>query len=138
IREAFELFDTNKDNYLDFFELKIALRALGFEFKNPQVAKILNENARTKDGHISYEEFDKVASQLISERDPIEEYRKAFRLFDESGSGKITVNNLRRIAKELGEDMDDDELQAMIEEFDFDQDGAISEEEFIKIMVESF
>lgn len=31
--------------------------------------------------------------------------------------------NLQRVAQELGENLDDDELRAMIDEFDLDQDG---------------
>ena len=67
-------------------------------------------------------------------RDPIEEIRKAFALFDDDHTGKISIKNLRRVARELGETMTDDELQAMIDEFDTDKDGQISEAEFIAIM----
>ena len=41
---------------------------------------------------------------------------------------------MRHVAAELGEDLADEELQAMIEEFDRDQDGEISQEEFLTIM----
>lgn len=37
------------------------------------------------------------------ERDPIEETLKAFRLFDTEGKGKISLTDLKRVAKELGE-----------------------------------
>jgi len=44
------------------------------------------------------------------------------------------LRNLRRVARELGENLSDEELQAMIDEFDKDGDGAINESEFLGIM----
>ena len=68
---------------------------------------------------------------------------KAFKLFDDDGTGKISFKNLKRVARELGtlsylgETMTDEELTEMIEEADRDGDGEIGEDDFIRIMKKS-
>ena len=49
-------------------------------------------------------------SERILARDPIEEIRRAFQLFDDDNTGKISLRNLRRVAKEIGDRLEDDEL----------------------------
>lgn len=115
----------------------MALRALGFEFKKPEILKMLKDNDKNNTNRIEFPEFNKlstiwccivmsnvvIVTEKILARDPLEEIRKAFKLFDEDGTGRISLRNLRHIAMELGENIDDDELRAMIDEFDLDGDG---------------
>eukprot|EP00965_Chrysotila_dentata_P203803 6181951-Pleurochrysis_carterae.AAC.3 len=70
----------------------------------------------------------------MAARSPDDELRKAFELFDEDATGRISLRNMRHIARELGENLTDEEMQAMIDEFDVDQDGEISFDEFASIM----
>ncbi|KAM9250658.1 centrin-3 [Cariama cristata] len=134
IKDAFELFDTDKDRAINYHELKVAMRALGFDVKKADVLKILKDYDREATGKITFEDFNEVVTDWILDRDPQEEILKAFKLFDDDDSGKISLRNLRRVARELGENMSDEELRAMIEEFDKDGDGEINQEEFIAIM----
>ncbi len=68
----------------------------------------------------------------MGERDSKEEIMKAFKLFDDDNTGFITLKNLKRVAKELGENLTDEELQEMIDEADRNGDGQIDEEEFFR------
>ena len=81
-----------------------------------------------------YEEFLKVMTHKILNGDPKYEILKAFPLFDDDETGKIPFKNLKRVAKELGERMTDEELQEMTYEADRDGDGEVNEEEFLQIM----
>ena len=55
-------------------------------------------------------------------------------MFDIDNKGTIGFKELKRVAKELGENMTDEELREMVEEADKDGDGEIKEEDFVKIM----
>ena len=64
IREAFELFDSDKDNHLDYHELKVAMRALGFDVKKQEVLKILKSYDKDNLGLIDFDDFNKVSKSL--------------------------------------------------------------------------
>uniref|UniRef100_A0A8D2B2K3 Centrin 3 n=1 Tax=Sciurus vulgaris TaxID=55149 RepID=A0A8D2B2K3_SCIVU len=60
IKDAFELFDTDKDEAIDYHELKVAMRALGFDVKKADVLKILKDYDREATGKITFEDFNEV------------------------------------------------------------------------------
>jgi len=134
IREAFDLFDTDGSGAIDAKELKVAMRALGFEPKKDEIRKMISDIDKDGDGTIDFDEFMMMMTAKMAEKDSREEIIKAFRLFDDDQTGKITFKNLKRVAKELGENMTDEELQEMVDEADRDADGEINEEEFLRIM----
>ncbi|XP_047422360.1 centrin-4-like [Sciurus carolinensis] len=134
IKEAFDLFDADGSGTIDVKELKIALRALGFEPKKEEVKQMIAEMDKEGIGTISFENFFAIISVKMSEKDEKEEILKAFKLFDDDDTGRITLSNIRRAAKELGENLTDDELQEMLDEADCDGDGEINEEEFLRMM----
>lgn len=134
IKEAFSLFDNEGQGKLRTKELKIAMRSLGFEPKREEIRKILSDMNKESSEFLVYTDFVTIMSRKYTERDVMDEIRKAFQLFDDDNTGFITIKNLKRVAEKLGEKFKDEDLQEMIEEADKDGDGAINLEEFAFVM----
>ncbi|TKX18177.1 EF-hand domain-containing protein 3 [Elsinoe australis] len=159
INEAFGLFDLDKDAHIDYHELKVALKALGFDLPKSEILSLLQthgipastvhpdtagkapqSSATSRPTFagpsrllLPQGAFVMLAARMIAARDPRDEILRAFQLFDAEGKGSISLADLRRVARELGEGLQEEELQAMIEEFDMDGDGMISQEDFVGI-----
>uniref|UniRef100_A0A8C6DKI9 Centrin 1 n=1 Tax=Moschus moschiferus TaxID=68415 RepID=A0A8C6DKI9_MOSMO len=134
VREAFDLFDADGSGTIDVKELKVAMRALGFEPRKEEMKRMIADVDKEGTGKISFNDFLAVMTQKMAEKDTKEEILKAFRLFDDDETGKISFKNLKRVARELGENLTDEELQEMIDEADRDGDGEVNEDEFLRIM----
>ncbi|KAK2964147.1 putative Cell division control protein 31 [Blattamonas nauphoetae] len=132
IKESFEIFDSENKGYLTYYQLKVAIRSLGVRIKKAEVIDLMQQFG--SENQVDYDAFVSIMTYKFSQRDPNEEIDKAFILFVEEGKGVITARQLRKIAREIGETINDNELQAMIDEFDKDQDGAINANEFAAIM----
>ena len=102
-----------------------------------------------------FDEFLDMMTAKMSAKDSREDILKVFKLFDDDGTGRISLENLRRVARELGEEMSEvcivltdhmfliillfpiviqEELKEMITRADLDGDGQINADEFYNIM----
>ena len=111
IREAFDLFDTDKSGEIDVAELKQALMNLGIDTKNQTLQNMLADIDKNGNANIDFDEFIDMMTAKMSDKDTREDLEKVFELF-------------------LG----DDELNEMIVRADTDRDGKVSFEEFYAIM----
>merc|ERR1711943_179824 len=95
IREAFSLFDSDASGMIDIRELK------------EMVTDVDNDG----NGTIEFAEFLQMMTAKMGEKDTREDIEKVFKLFDDDNTNKISFRNLARVAEELGENIDDEELQ---------------------------
>ena len=137
IREAFDLFDTDGTGHIDVKELKVTMRALGFEPKKEDIKKALLDLGKDGNSSIDFNDFYQIMEIKMSERDNKAEMEKAFRLFDDDNTGKISFKNLKRVCQEIDDVINDEELQEMIDEADRDGDGQVNLNEFLRIMKKS-
>ena len=59
----------------------------------------------------------------------------AFRVFDKDGSGFISTAETRQIMCNVGENLQEDEIDEMIREIDPDGEGMVNYTNFVKIML---
>ena len=136
IKEAFDLFDTDKSGEIDTDELKQALSNLGIDAKNQTLQNMINDIDKNQSGTIDFDEFIDMMTAKMSDKDTREDLKKVFDLFlgDDEKADKIELKHLKRVAKELNENMSEDELNEMITRADTDRDGKVSFDEFYNIM----
>merc|ERR1719364_671496 len=134
IKEAFDLFDTDGSGNIDVKELTIAMKALGCEPKPGEIEKMIGEVDDDGGGEIGFDEFLKMMTHKILNKDPKDDMLKAFRLFDDDNTGSVSFKNLKRVSRETNQTLTDDELQAMFDAADKDGDGVLNEEEFLRMM----
>ncbi len=60
--------------------------------------------------------------------------RNIFLKYDKDKKGYFNINDLKRVAKELGEKVDDDTLEEMIKRIDSNMDGKVTLEDFYNSM----
>ena len=134
IKEAFDLFDVDGSGNIDLKELTIAMKALGCEPKPGEIEKMIADVDDDGGGEIGFDEFLKMMTNKILNKDPKDDMLKAFKLFDDDNTGSVSFKNLKRVAKETGQTLDEDELQEMFDDADKDQDGVLNEEEWLAMM----
>lgn len=121
LKTAFNLFDTDGSGTIEITDLKVALRALGFEPKKEEIKYLVSElqsnnNEGGNNKKIDFNEFIQIMELKMSEKESKEETKKVFELFMDQNKNEITFESLKKIAAEIEENITDEELMAMLKE----------------------
>ncbi|KAG8340547.1 putative centrin [Trypanosoma vivax] len=136
IMEAFRILDVDGTETITPNDLKVALRALGYEPQKDTIKRLVAEMDRSGvSSNLILSEFEAIMRNKLFADDK-EEVMLAFPHFTQGKSDYITLEDLKRVAQEVGEDMPEDVLQEMIAEADvLDRDNRVSKEEFIRMLI---
>ena len=138
VREAFNLFDVDGSGRIDPKELKEAMVSLGYTNNNAVISDMIADLDKDGTGDLDFGEFLNLFTLQIGAgsggEDSREDVAKIFHLFDVEKTGYISLNQLKRVARELGETMSDAELLEMIERASSRDDGLVSFDDFYNIL----
>jgi len=79
-------------------------------------------------GSINFDGFVSLVARKLRDKDPEEEIRSAFKVFDINKTGFISASTLREVMTTLGEKLTEEEVEEMIIDADTDHDGQINYE----------
>jgi calmodulin len=134
-KEAFEIFDKNKDGYITIKELGEIMKNLGQTPTEAELTDMINEVDVDGNGNIDFKEFIGLMARKMRDTDTEEELIEAFKVFDRDGNGLISATELKHVMVSLGEKITDEEVDEMIKEADIDGDGYINYEEFVRMII---
>lgn len=114
--------------------------------------KLFNMYDVDRSGTINFKEF-MMALHIMSEGSPEQNLRQIFRVFDDSNDGKIEKNEMKKFIKDIEDLITDSDLKSSglqrhdskkkktlaenaMAEMDIDGDGCITEDEFVKAILE--
>ena len=140
IKEAFELFDSNEGK-IDAKEVKEAMVNIGYDEKNPVVYQVVTELDTPRNnnaGGASFEDFCQTVNNRLPDKETDDDLRRIFNLFvDDPDSDTTSLESIKRVADELGENIEEGELNAMLNKAS-KAGSRLTFEDFVSIMKENF
>lgn len=148
----FDLMDMKKKGWLNSYEFKHSLAALGFDLSKPEYFHLLEsygsvppdwqidqQSCPVNRFHMYLDQFRLCAAKMIANRDPREEAAKVFNMFDYDQDGLISVDDLKHLAQEIRDDrtLSDEEIQNMVDHLDHNGKGGVNLDEFLQMMEEA-
>ena len=137
LKEAFDLFDADKDGSLNYEEMRRLLECIGITTEGPLLDSIVCELDIDSSKTLQYDEFLIMMTSRMNDTNTKQEYQKVFNLFlagDTESDNKITVKHLKKIAENLNQALSDEDLLEIIKRADLNKDNAVDFEEYYSIM----
>ena len=131
LKEAFDLFDIEEKGILDINTLQKSLNELGIMSKNKDLQNLDMEGKKEIDFNTFVELF---GARPVCRTE--EEAKKLYSVFlgDYDLNRKLSVDDLRRVAEELGLELAENEIEEMIKSVIPEEPDCISFDEFFRIM----
>mmetsp|Transcript_31950 Transcript_31950/g.72902 ORF Transcript_31950/g.72902 Transcript_31950/m.72902 type:complete len:195 (+) Transcript_31950:67-651(+) len=128
MKRAFDMIDEDKSGKISPEELQGAAVALGIPMEE-NIAVLLGDH------QVSFEEFfDRMTAKLTADASA-DDILKIFELYDNDGTGSVSLENLMNIANIIGAKESPQEIQEMLNALDTDKDGELDPVDFYTCLV---
>ena len=136
LKEAFTMFDRDKDGLINYNELGNVLKSQGFTPTNQELLEMIADVDENEDDKINFEEFLILMHSRLKKADIENELNEAFSVYDKNGSGIISIKEFRKIMNSLGDKICEEEIDEIIQKVDPKNRGYINYKDLTKIIVD--
>mmetsp|Transcript_11971 Transcript_11971/g.17115 ORF Transcript_11971/g.17115 Transcript_11971/m.17115 type:complete len:135 (+) Transcript_11971:25-429(+) len=130
-REDFELFDTDRDGYVNAEEMAWILRASGFAPTEAEMQAIIDQTGGDK---VDYNFVQRVSHNL-NKIAPRAELIEAMKTFDQDDTGLIPESDMRNVLTAMGESLTADQAFELMEMAGVDKDNKINLNKFVDMLL---
>eukprot|EP00826_Nyctotherus_ovalis_P055536 TRINITY_DN7384_c0_g7_i2.p3 TRINITY_DN7384_c0_g7~~TRINITY_DN7384_c0_g7_i2.p3 ORF type:complete len:166 (-),score=65.51 TRINITY_DN7384_c0_g7_i2:135-632(-) len=134
VKQVFDSLDIEGVGFIDPLKLRSSMQSLGFKARDQAVFQMVAEIEKRFNKPIVFEDLLDLLTADMGSRATRDELYRIFSLFDEDETGFITIKELRKAARELGEEVSEEELQEIVRRVDSNNDQKISVDDFYNIM----
>lgn len=113
LKAVFDLFDEDHGGSIDPSEIDKVLTELGLKARNEIVGHMIND-MRERGRPIDFDEFLEIICGRTGDAKTREGLGKIFSMYDNQGNGYIDFESFKHIAKEIGENLNDDQILEML------------------------
>ena len=133
---AFNVYDYNRSGSLNLPEQLNFMQSLGQNPSEEELDAMItgSKDEGNQDGEVTFEEFVKFMSNIMETGDTNEELEDAFKVFNKSGNGTLTPDELVTVMENLGCQIKLEEAEEIFKEGDKDSDNKINFQEFVTVM----
>ncbi|GAM23349.1 hypothetical protein SAMD00019534_065240, partial [Acytostelium subglobosum LB1] len=134
-KEAFNLFDRDKDGKISTQDLGTVMRSVG---SNPTQAELQDMIKEVDDGNglVDFQHFAMLMQRKTQYSDADADIKQAFKVFDKKGNGYASVADLKHTLVSIGEKLTKEEFDNVLKDAKI-VDGQIHVDEFIRIIKSS-
>ena len=131
--ETFKFLDSNQNGVIELSEMCNGISSLGLNLTKTEIEALLNHFGKETHESLTFEEYRQFYYECVLAHDLTRE--EAIQLFHESDlnkDGLLDVFDLKCMILNHGSVLDEDEIHALLRDYDFNHDSMLNLEEFIK------
>ncbi|XP_071833406.1 neo-calmodulin-like isoform X2 [Apostichopus japonicus] len=131
-KEAFLLFDQDKDGVISANELEKVMKLLKQDTSEEEIREMFDEADTDGNGAIDFKEFLTMMANKMSKHSIDDGMKQAFKVFETDIKGHVSADDIRHVMKTYGDTLPTEDVEEMLRVAGVDGDGNIDYMDYVR------